>query len=76
MPAVIELGYHTMGDKTKAFAKGGLGCLGIFIVLAVITLLVGGSVHFDLCGGVLLFLIGGVVGLIVLAVYNRGKRDR
>ncbi len=64
-----------MGEKSKAFVKGGGGCLVAFVVVGVIALLIGGSVHIDAGGAVLLFVIGGVIGLIVLAIYNRGKKD-
>jgi hypothetical protein len=65
-----------MGDKTKAFAKGGFGCLIAFGVLAVIALAIGGTAYIDPGGAVILFLIGGVIGLVVLAIYNKGKRNQ
>jgi hypothetical protein len=65
-----------MGDKAKAFTKGGLGCLIAFIVIAIFFVLIGGRAYIDLGGAILLFVIGGVIGLIVLAVYNKGRRDR
>jgi len=64
-----------MGEKGSAFAKGGLGCLAAFAVAAVLAIVVGGSAHIDLGGALLLFAIGGVIGLVVLAIYNKGKRD-
>jgi hypothetical protein len=36
----------------------------------------GGSAHIDLGGAIMLFVIGGVIGLIVLAIYNKGKREK
>lgn len=65
-----------MGEKSQAFMKGGGGCLVAFIVIGLLFVLLGGSMHLDFGGAIMLFVIGGVVGLIVLAVYNRGKRDR
>jgi hypothetical protein len=65
-----------MGEKAEAFAKGGCGCLIAFVVVAAVVVLIGGRAHIDLGGGILLFLIGGVIGLIALAIYNKGKRDR
>jgi membrane protease YdiL (CAAX protease family) len=35
----------------------------------------GGSVHLDLGGVVLLLLLGGVLGLIVHWIYQKGRRD-
>lgn len=64
-----------MGEKGTAFAKGGGGCLIAFFVIGFLVVLVGGSVHIDLGGAILLFVIGGIIGLIVLAIYNKGKRD-
>jgi hypothetical protein len=64
-----------MGEKGTAFAKGGCGCLIAFLVVGFLVVILGGSMHIDLGGAILLFLIGGVIGLIALAVYNKGKRD-
>jgi hypothetical protein len=64
-----------MGEKSEAFVKGGCGCLVAFAVLGVIGVVIGGNVHIDLGGVCLLFGIGGVIGLVVLAVYNKGRRD-
>ena len=64
-----------MGEKTNAFAKGGCGCFLLFILFAGIAMLLGGNAHIDLGGAFLLFFIGGILGLIILAIYNKGKRD-
>ena len=64
-----------MPSKGSAFLKGGFGCLGVFAVIAVLAVLAGGRAHID-CGGVLLlFVVGGIIGLIGLACYKRGRRD-
>ncbi|HXX95467.1 MAG TPA: hypothetical protein VEN81_17740 [Planctomycetota bacterium] len=63
-----------MGDRSTAFVKGGCGCLLAFLGLGAIALVAGGRVHIDCGGAGILFLIGGVIGLIVLAVYNKGVR--
>lgn len=63
-----------MGEKTRAFVKGGFGCLSVFAILALIIVLVGGRAWVDVGGVIVMFLFGGVVGLIVLAIYNRGRR--
>lgn len=65
-----------MGEKTVAFAKGGCGCLLAFAVVAFVTVILGGSAHIDIGGAVMLFVVGGVIGLVVLAIYNKGRRDR
>jgi hypothetical protein len=65
-----------MGEKSTAFAKGGCGCLVAFAALALVTVVLGGRARIDAGGAVLLFVIGGVIGLIALAVYNKGRHDR
>ena len=64
-----------MGEKSTAFTKGGCGCLIAFAVLALLAVLIGGHAHIDIGGAILLFVIGGILGLIVLAIYNKGRRD-
>ncbi len=63
-----------MASKGKAFIKGGLGCLAAFIVIAILALLVGGSAYIDIGGAIMLFVIGGLIGLGVNAIYNMGAR--
>ena len=62
-------------SKGSAFVKGGCGCLLLFAAVAFLAVLAGGQAHADLGGLICLFCIGGVVGLAVLAIYNRGRRD-
>jgi hypothetical protein len=62
-----------VGEKGTAFVKGGCGCLVVFAVLALIAVVVGGSVQIDIGGAVLLFVIGGLIGLVVLWIYNKGR---
>ena len=64
-----------MGEKANAFWKGGCGCLIAFAVFALIAILIGGRAHIDIGGAILLFVIGGLIGLLVLWIYNKGKRD-
>jgi hypothetical protein len=64
-----------MGDKGQAFARGGCGCLAALVALGLLFLLVGGNFHIDIGGAIMLFVLGGLFGLFVLAVYNRGRRD-
>ena len=64
-----------MDNKGEAFVKGGAGCFVAFIALALLTLLFGGSAHIDAGGVLILFVIGGVIGLVVNAIYQKGKRD-
>jgi len=59
-----------------AFLKGGCGCIVAFLVIGLLVVAVGGSMHIDIGGAILLFVIGGIIGLIVLAIYNKGRRDR
>jgi hypothetical protein len=64
-----------MSEKGQAFAKGGCGCLIAFAVVAVLAVALGGHAHIDPGGAICLFVVGGLLGLIVLAIYNKGKRD-
>ena len=56
--------------------KGGCGCLLLFAVFALLAVMFGGRAHIDAGGFVMLFVIGGLLGLIVLAIYSRGRHDR
>lgn len=64
-----------MENGGSAFVKGGCGCIVAFLVVGLLAVSFGGSMHIDLVGAILLFLIGGVIGLVLLAAYNRGRRD-
>ena len=64
-----------MENKGSSFLKGGAGCLGLFVVLALLSVLFGGSAHADFGGVLILFLIGGIVGLGVNWIYQKGKHD-
>jgi hypothetical protein len=59
----------------KAFVRGGAGCLLAFLAFALIAVLTGGEAYLDAGGVVFLIIIGGVIGLIVNAIYQRGRRD-
>lgn len=63
-----------MGQRFSAFWKGGLGCLGIFIVVGLLIVLIGGHMRIDVGGAILLFAIGGILGLIVLAIFRKGYK--
>jgi Na+/melibiose symporter-like transporter len=65
-----------VSKKSDAFVKGGCGCLIAFILVGLLVVLFGGRMHLDIGGAIILFGIGGVVGLVFLAVYAKGKRDR
>ncbi len=64
--------------KSGAFFKVGCGCLLVFGVLAALGLLIGGQIHADPpevaipLGIVMLFLIGGGLGLLVRWIYLKG----
>jgi hypothetical protein len=58
--------------KSSAFLKGGLGCLGLFLVVGLIFLIAGGHVYIDLGGAICLFVVGGVLGLLIFAIWRRG----
>ena len=63
-----------MGEKSEAFVKGGCGCLLAFAVLGLLAVMFGGHVYLDPGGAVMLFVIGGVMGLGWLAIFNSGRR--
>ena len=65
-----------MGEKSEAFAKGGCGCLVAFLVIGLFFVLIGGHMHIDIGGAIMLFVIGGVIGLVVLFIYNKGKKSK
>lgn len=59
-------------SKTSAFLKGGCGCLGLFVVAALVTVLFGGHAWADPGGIIVLFLIGGCLGLMARWFYKKG----
>jgi len=64
-----------MATQGDAFVKGGCGCLLAFLVIGILSVVLGGSVSINTGGACLLFFIGGLIGLTVLWIYNRGARD-
>lgn len=64
-----------MEGKGSAFVKGGLGCLGAFLIIGLFIVLIGGNMHIDAGGACCLFVGGGLIGLLVLWVYSKGKED-
>jgi hypothetical protein len=72
-------GYSMRKQKTGkglAFLEGGFGCLCAALVLGLFSVVVGGTLHFDVSGLILLFIIGGVMGLIAVSIYNKSRRRR
>ena len=63
-----------MGEKSQAFVKGGCGCLIAFVALGAVAVMLGGHVYLDAGGAVMLFVIGGLLGLGWLAIFNSGRR--
>ncbi|MFO1522369.1 MAG: hypothetical protein U1G05_10075 [Kiritimatiellia bacterium] len=43
--------------------------------MAFLAVLFGGRAHLDLGGVLMLFVIGGLLGLLVLWIYNLGRKD-
>lgn len=64
-----------MPKQGEAFLKGGIGCLLAFGGMAACAVLVGGTAHIDIGGAVILLVIGGVIGLIINAIYQKGRKD-
>ena len=52
----------------RAFVKGGCGCILFFLAAGVIVAVTGGHVRVDAGGLILLFLVGGVIGLAILGL--------
>jgi hypothetical protein len=53
-----------------AFVKGGLWTLGGFLALGLMCVAVGGHMRIDPCGAAVLFVIGGLVRLVLRAVFG------
>jgi hypothetical protein len=64
-----------VGEQGSAFVKGGLGCLGAFLVIGFIAVVLGGRVRINLGGAICLFVCGGLIGLLVFSIYNKGRND-
>ena len=67
----------TAGPKYSnfgAFTRGGLVALIAFLLLAVFTVLIGGSVRMNLGGVLVVFILGGCGGLLVRYVFMKGYR--
>lgn len=64
-----------METKARSFIKGGTGCLALFLVLALLALIFGGTVEIGWGSAVMLFIAGGIIGLVVNAIYQKGRRD-
>ncbi|HXF10959.1 MAG TPA: hypothetical protein VN625_09250, partial [Desulfuromonadaceae bacterium] len=58
-----------------AFIKGGCFALLLFAVAATVALLFGGQAHANPGGLILLFVLGGLGGLVVNAIYYKGRKD-
>lgn len=65
-----------MMKKTEAFTKGGCGCLIAFLTIGFFFVLIGGRMYIDIGGAIMLFVLGGVMGLVTLAIFNKGKNSR
>jgi hypothetical protein len=64
-----------MASKGSAFLIGGCVCLMLFALASLIAVIVGGHAHANVGGLLFLFLVGGAIGLIVSAIYNKGRKD-
>jgi hypothetical protein len=64
-----------MASSGGAFFKGGCGCLVVFFLIGFIAVALGGRMHIDAGGFICLFVCGGLLGLLVLAIYNMGVRE-
>ena len=62
------------GTVTGAIFKGGIAALVCFGFFAALAIGFGGRAHADAGGLLMLFLLGGAVGLIVRAIYRHGWR--
>ncbi|MEM6671733.1 MAG: hypothetical protein AAF726_02755 [Planctomycetota bacterium] len=64
-----------MAGSQAAFAKGSVGCVLAFFFIGTLAVALGGHATIDLGGFVLLVLIRGVFGLVVNAIYQKGRKD-
>lgn len=64
-----------MAERSIYFLKGGFGCLGLFVLMGLLALLVGGSFYLDPGGAVALFCVGGIIGLVYLWAKRRGRAE-
>lgn len=55
--------------------KGGCGCLLAFAAIAAVAVMTGGRAHINCGGAAMLFVIGGLIGLVALAVFKKGGRQ-
>jgi hypothetical protein len=58
----------------EAFVKGGCGCIAAFLAIGFMFVIFGGSVHIDAGGAVMLFVMGGVIGLICIFIHRKGEQ--
>jgi hypothetical protein len=66
---------HGGGGPGKAAGLGALGCLGAFLLIGFLFVLAGGSVYIDGGGFIILIVLGAIIGLIVYAIYSKGRSD-
>lgn len=60
-----------MSQRSQAFVKGGCGCLLAFAAMAAVAVVFGGRARIN-CGGMaMLFIIGGIMGLLGYAVFRK-----
>ena len=59
----------------RAFVKGGCGCILFFLAAGVVVAITGGHARVDAGGLILLFLVGGVIGLAVFGL-RASRRPR
>jgi len=57
------------------FITGGFWALCIVGALALVVLAFGGEVRVNVGGLIFLFCLGGIIGLVVCAIYDKGRRD-
>ena len=63
-----------MGDL-QAFIFGGIAALLAFGAVALFFIAIGGWAKLDLCSGALLFIAGGVIGIVVNYIRLRRRGD-
>lgn len=63
------------GGPGRAAVFGALGCFGSFLLLGLLVAATGGFVYADAGGVIVLLIIGAIIGLVVYAIYERGRRD-
>ncbi len=68
-----------MSGSGKAFIRGGIGCLSVFVAIVIsVYLAAGGGFRVNVNGllglAMVFFLPGGIIGLVIYWIYDLGRQ--